>query len=315
MTSDEAARLLADGGKGEGDGDSQRDTFFWLHFSLANAATQRWLQQHCHLPNAFFTYLHTQGGSTPVEQEDDALLGVVNDVLFDFQHDVSDVATMSLCVQPNIMVTARLKPLRSMDRLRQFVKAGSACQSSCDLLAQLLQNQANVLVEVVRQSSIKVDDIEDEVLVNRVLGKRAELSALHRLLVRLQRLLAPEPAAFIRLLNRPPNWITEDEVQDLRQSAEEFASVVTECAALVDRMKLIQEELFDTITEQNNRSLFLLTFITVVLLPFNVVGGLFGMNVVGIPFATDSAGFWVIITVVTLLTSGVVWLLLQQFRR
>lgn len=308
VTSDQVAPLLVAAQPSGG-------TFLWLHFSLANTGTERWLRQHASLPETFFEYSRTQAGATRLEQEGDALLAVVNDVLFDFNYDVSEVATMALCVQPGTLISARLKPLRSIDRLRESVKQGLACRSPVDLLARLLQNQANVLLEIVRQSNAKVDIIEDNVLVNRGRANRVELSALRRLLVRLQRLLAPEPAALFRLLSRPPRWIAEEEVQDLRQSAEEFSAVVAECAALVDRMKLIQEELAETINAQNNRSLFLLTFVTVLLLPFNVVGGLFGMNVGGIPFAESDAGFWVIITFVTLLTGAVAWAVLQQFRR
>jgi zinc transporter len=59
----------------------------------------------------------------------------------------------------------------------------------------------------------------------------------------------------------------------------------------------------------------LLTFATVMLLPFNVIGGLFGMNVGGIPFANDKEGFWVIIVIVTVLTVALGRLLLLRFRR
>jgi zinc transporter len=41
-----------------------------------------------------------------------------------------------------------------------------------------------------------------------------------------------------------------------------------------------------------------LTVVTVVALPFNVIGGLFGMNVGGIPLASAPHGFAVIIAVV-----------------
>jgi zinc transporter len=57
------------------------------------------------------------------------------------------------------------------------------------------------------------------------------------MLVRLQRLLAPEPAAFFRLLNRPPDWISADELQNLQQSAEKFSTAISDTAALVERVK------------------------------------------------------------------------------
>jgi zinc transporter len=58
-----------------------------------------------------------------------------------------------------------------------------------------------------------------------------KLGAIRRMLVTLQRLLAP-PAALFRLLNRPPVWIGSDDVQALRESAEELA--VADRAALAN---------------------------------------------------------------------------------
>jgi zinc transporter len=116
------------------------------------------------------------------------------------------------------------------------------------------------------------------------------------------------------LLGRPPRWITEDDLLDLRHSAEEFATAVADSAALVERVRLIQEELATLISEATNRSLFLLTIVTVLALPFNVVGALLGMNVGGIPFATSPAGFAVIVLFVVGLTT-IAALVFRRWRR
>jgi zinc transporter len=189
---------------------TEPDRFMWLHFSLANAACRNWLRNNLFLPEALHTTFQEGTGSTRLEQEGDALLAVFHDVLFDFTFDASDVSTVSLCVQSQVMVSARLKPLRSLDRLRAAVKAGERFRSPAELLAQLLRDQAGVLADILRQSTRRVDEIEDKVLTNRISVSRAELGALRRVLVRLQRLLAPEPAALFRLLARPPAWIGAD---------------------------------------------------------------------------------------------------------
>lgn len=195
--------------------------------------------------------------------------------------------------------------MRSIDRLRAATKAGEAFDSTASLLAHLLQDQAAVLVDIVRQVTTRVDAIEDTLLGHRTSVSRAELGALRRLLVRLQRLLAPEPAALFRLLSRPPGWIDERELQNLRQSAEEFSTAVADSAALVERIKLLQEELAALINEQTNRILFLLTLVTVLALPINLIAGLFGMNVGGIPLAGDGHGFAVVVGIVVAITASV----------
>ena len=145
-------------------------------------------------------------------------------------------------------------------------------------------------------------------LASRIQSSREELGRIRRVLVRLQRLLAPEPAALYRLLSRPHSWILEADVQDLRAAAEEFSAAVADAGALVERVKLVQEELAAIIGEQNNRSLYILTVVTVLALPFNVIGGLFGMNVGGIPFAESEAGFWSVVALVASFTGMVAWL-------
>ncbi len=288
--------------------------FLWLHFSLSNAASERWLKRNLGLPDEFHAALHEDAGSTRIEQAGDALLGVIHDVLFKFGFDAADVSTVTLCALPQILVSARPKPLRSIDRLRAAVKAGEPFRSPADLLAHLLRDQADVLVEIVRESTSRVDVIEDNLLRNRISASRAELGSLRRVLVRLQRLLAPEPAALFRLLSRPPDWIGEEDVQGLRESAEEFSTAVADSAALVERVKLIQEELAALISEQNNRTLFVLTAVTVLALPVNLIAGLFGMNVGGIPLAANGRGFAVIVGILLTLTVTVGFLAMRARR-
>src|SRR5262249_8759779 len=160
--------------------------------------------------------------------------------LFEFSFDAEDISTLWLCVQERLLVSARSEPLRSVDKLRVSVKAGEPFGSPAELLVHLLRDQADVLIEIVRGTISRVDDLEDKLLAGRLDHKRGRLGQLRRLLVRLQRLLAPEPAAMFRLLNRPPPWIAETAVQELRRATEEFSVAINDGTALQERIKLLQ---------------------------------------------------------------------------
>ncbi len=286
--------------------------FLWLHFSLANSASQSWLQRNLTLPQGFYEALQSDVGSTRLEQDAEALVAVIHDVLFDFKFDASSIATSSLCIKPHLLVSVRLRPLRSIDQLRAAVRAGHLFRSPIDLLAHLLRDQANVLIAILQQATSRVDQIEDRFLANRISVSRSELGILRRVLVRLQRLLAPEPTAFFRLLNRPPDWISQEDRQDLQEAVEEFATAVSDSAALIERVKLIQEELAALVNEQTNRTLFVLTIVTVLALPINLVAALFGMNVGGIPLAQHPYGFFWIICVLVAFTALLAYLALGR---
>ena len=169
-----------------------------------------------------------------------------------------------------------------------------------------------MLIGIVRDTITRVDKIEDDLLAGRLDSKRSNLGQLRRVLVRLQRLMAPEPAALFRLLQRPPAWIADDDLQDLRQSSEEFSAVLTDMASLQERIKLLQEEIAAMINERNSKSLYTLTVFTVVALPINLIAGLFGMNVAGIPLAEHPHGFWMVVALILVISGAALWRLLRK---
>ncbi|MGE8406980.1 MAG: transporter [Pseudomonas sp.] len=279
------------------------DEFLWLHMNLAHAACERWMKSSLDLPETFFETLREGSRSTRIEHADTALLAVVNDVVFNFGLVSSDVSTLWACVRSRLLVSARLQPLHSVDRLRSSVKRGERFESTIELLIHLLGDQGDLLTQIVRETTLNVDRIEDQLLSQRLSDNRAELSAMRRVLVRLQRLLALEPGSLLRLLNRPPEWLLEQDLRQLRYATEESAVIINDLTALVERIKLLQEEIAAKLTEENNRTLFTLTVVTVLALPINIIAGFFGMNVGGVPLAEDPHGFWVLVALVATFTA------------
>lgn len=288
--------------------------FIWLHFNLTNTASEKWLKEHAGLADEFFEMLHQGSRSTRIELAENTLIAVVNDVLHDFSFNPSDISTLWVSVAQHLVISVRRKSLQSIDRLRHAVSAGEPIRSSVELLTHLLRDQGDVLVKIVRDAVARVDKIEDDLLAGRLNLKRASLGSIRRVLVRLQRLLAPEPAALFRLLQRPPPWVAELDTQELRESSEEFSVVLSDMASLQERIKLLQEEVAAGVNEENNRSLFVLTIVTVLALPINIIAGLLGMNVGGIPLAQHPNGFWIVAGIVATFTVGAGWFVIRRQR-
>ena len=136
------------------------DEFLWLHLNLAHAACERWMKSHLKLPDEFFEALHEGSRSTRIEHVDSALLAVVNDVVFNLSSMVSsDVSTLWVCARSRLIVSARLQPLHSVDKLRSSVKAGECFRSPLELLVHLLRDQGEVLTQIVRKTSLSVDPV------------------------------------------------------------------------------------------------------------------------------------------------------------
>jgi len=272
------------------------DSCVWLHFNLSNSRSEPWLREHIALPDAFYELI-AERPSTRVEAVSETLVAVIRDVPF-FGSDTSSDASMTICVNTNSMISARTQQLRSVDRLRAAVRGGDHFESPVELLAHLLRDQADVLMEMVRDAAKRVDDVEDRVVDASSSGERHLLGLVRRRLVRVQRLLAPEPAALFRLLNRPPSWLRDNDVAELRRSAEELSAAVADSSAVVDRVRILQDELAAKLDEATNRTLYILTVLTAIVAPFEFISQLFGMGVGGVPFHDNPHGFWVVFTMI-----------------
>jgi zinc transporter len=295
-----AAWLQDESPKGKSD-------FVWLHFNLSDAAAEASIRRHLDAVPEFFEALHEGSRSTRIEDAHDTLIAVVNDVAYEFAFDPAEMSSLWLNVGPHMALSARSHPLRSIDRMRDAIKNGKPLASSVSFLNQLLREQGDVLVRIVRDATLQVDVVEDKFLVGRLHNRRADLGKLRRVLVRLQRLLAPEPGALFRLLRLPPPWVSEHDLEELRQATEEFSLTIRDMSELKERIKLLQEEIAAQVSEETNRSVFILTMVTVLALPINIVAGLLGMNVGGIPLAEHPHGFMVIVGIIGVFTGFAAW--------
>jgi zinc transporter len=288
--------------------DETSTEFIWIHFDLSKAYTEKWMRTNLNLPEAFFEALVVGSRSTRIEDVAENLIAVINDIAFKFSFEPSEISTLWVSANQKMLVSARTHPLSSVDQLRVAVKNGVRFNSSMALLIYLFRVQEDLLVNIMRDATVQVDRIEDNVLTGELNSKRVSLGKLRRVLVRLQRLLAPEPTALFRFLHQPPQWIVEKDLNELRQSTEEFSLVIRDIAALQERIKLLQEEMAAQVSEQTNRSLFTLTVVTVLALPINIIAGLFGMNVGGIPLAENPHGFLTIVCIVVIFMLVAGWL-------
>lgn len=305
VNTDEAAQWLANTARPAGE-------FVWLHFNGTHSASLSWIRQHGGLPEEFSEALGSGSRSTRIELAHDTLVAVINDVVYNFLDDSTiQVASLWLNARRDLLVSLRHRPLRSVDRLRGAVAAGERFVTPLALFNHLLGDQADVLTGIIRETSDRVDAMEDNFFASRT-PERADLGGLRRDLVRLQRLLAPEPAALFRLLHRSPAWIAEVDAQDLRQSTEEFSVVLRDLSGLQERVKLLQEEVVAHTGERTNRSVFVLTAVTVTALPVNMAAGLLGMNVGGVPFNDNPLGFWIVVGLLIVVTWLAAW---SVFRR
>ena len=287
--------------------------FIWLHFSNPHGIGKNWLE-YIELPIAFKGVLHEERRSSRLSHSHHGIFAVMNDVTYDPVHRKQpDVSTLWISIRQRWLLSAWDNPLRSVEQLLSLILAENTFHNPLTLVIQLLSNQADVLANILRNISNTANSIEKR-LVAGELPKRASLGGMRRELIRLQRLLAPEPSSLFRLVNRPPNWVREEDIDYLHLATENFSVAVRDMDSLQERIELLEDEIVARVGEKTNRSLFILTSVTVIALPMTLVAALFGMNVGGVPFKDSNYGFIYIFLLSAVFTLGASLLVFRLLR-
>lgn len=266
---------------------------YWLHFSLTDEPSRRWLASDARLPQAALSVLLEVRPRPSMVRLEGGLLGVVVDMHHDFHGDPEAFGELRFFVDADRIVSVRRHPLRTIDVMRRKLDAGHDFPAPLAFLEHLTENLAESFGGVVANLVQQVDLIEDEIVAGRGLEQRGELADIRRLLTRFRRHLHGNRSALHSVVVREPR----DAHAPLGLSPHALARLdgVSQDLDLVhERVRLLQEEVTGLLAEANNQNLYVLSVVTAVLLPATLIASLWGANVGGVPWADNPRGFvWV----------------------
>ncbi len=188
--------------------------------------------------------------------------------------------------------------------IAQWQASHHAPLSPADLVARLGLRAADRLEPLIERMGDNLDSIEENLMADRKVEVRAKLSHLRRSLINFRRLIWPQRDVLNTLEIEDLSFFSPRDRIRLREASSRSARLGDELQALSERAVLVHEQILDTRAEQMNKTMLLLTAVTVILMPLTVISGVLGMNVAGIPFADSSNAFWIVTGFLALLGLG-----------
>lgn len=271
----------------------------WLHFNLADARAKLWLEERSGLSEAVARTLLEPEPRIHIELTGGALVAVLADLHHDFDRDPEGLGSIRIYVDDRRVISVRRDRLRTADRMRRDLLKGAPIETPGDLFVHFLERLDGTVNEAVDALGREVDHAEDEILADRYQSQVSVVGRVRRALARLRRHMAATRAGLAALKAVPPTVLVKNDEQApsrLRHAVERLENTFQEIDALQERTRLLQDEIAGRLAEATNRNVFVLSTITVALLPITLITGIFGMNVGGLPFFSDPHGFrWVMV--------------------
>jgi zinc transporter len=162
------------------------------------------------------------------------------------------------------------------------------------LSARLIERVGPVIDHLVDE----VDRLEDTVVTAHSAELRGALGSLRRQAIALRRYLAPQREVMTRLAMEQTSWLQADDKAYLREVSDRTTRFVEDLDAARERAGVVQDELNSRISDQMNRTMYLLTVVAAVLLPPSLLTGLLGINVGGMPGTDNPLSFAIVVVLI-----------------
>jgi zinc transporter len=296
------------------------DGYLWVHLDWNIPGAVDWINGHIEAPEVAETL--TTGDTRPrAVTYGDHLLLTLRGVNLNPESNPEDMVSVRIWIGPDRAITTRHRRIMAVADMCERIDKGIGPKGPGDFLTFITDQLVDRMLPTLNDLSEVVDDLEDSILDGGATASvmrsssvqfRQKLSQVRRTAIALRRYLAPQREALNRLQIEEQAWLNPRHRVLLREASDHVTRYVEDLDAIRDRGAVIQDELRNQLSEDMNRTMYVLTVVASVLLPLSFITGLLGINVDGMPGAKDMPlAFWWVVGLLVLFGIVQVWL----FRR
>ena len=305
-----------------GNGDSQALTWdeinmwssqqgpLWIHLDRMGTDSQHWLQEKSGLSPIVAEALLEEETRPRIMVLDDSLFLSLRGVNLNAGANPEDMISIRLYIEADRVITVRHRPLMTIQDIRSSLTSTNGPKNTGEFLTVLVDRLMERMAPVISQLDEEIDEAEEQIIGQASYQLRSQLGILRRQVISFRRYISPQREVIAHLHHAQLTWLTSTQCASIREVADHLVRYVEDLDAARDRMGVMQEELTNKLSEQMNKTMYILTVLAGIFLPITFVTGLLGINVGGIPGSENPWAF----TEVALTLTFVAVLLVGIFR-
>lgn len=269
------------------------DKILWVHFDYSSKEAIDWITNKSKIESIAIDALLTEETRPRTTILNDAILIALRGVNLNPNSKPEDMVSLRLYVSQKLIISTRRRDLLSIAEIVDTLKKGVGPKTSSEFLTDLTYRVTARMEDVIDQIEERTDFLEENFLLESVDAKfRNEILAIRRETIILRRYLFPQKEALNKLYNERITWINEYEKIEIRETNDQLIRYIEELDTIRDKVSLIQEELSNTLSDQMNKKMYILSIISAIFLPLTFLTGLLGINIGGIPGAQNENAFY-----------------------
>ncbi len=284
------------------------DGTLWIHLDYRGEGARSWLEHESRIDPLLLESLTATETRPRSDVHKNVMLGILRGVNLNPGAEPEDMVSIRFWIEEKRIVTMRHRRLMALEGLRKAVEGGTGPVGSGDFLDCLADSLTARMGDVIVDIDDAFDAIEEEVLTQKSFELRPRLANIRRTVISLRRYIAPQRDVITQMQGAKVDWLNDSERMSLRETADRTTRFVEDLDAIRDRATVTQEELNSSLTEQMNKTMYVLSIVAGIFLPLGLLTGLLGINVGGIPGTEDPRAFAIFCVILVAVAGWQVWL-------
>jgi len=278
------------------------DGVLWAHLDRTGETAKTWLTEKTGIdPATCETLLMPVANRPRVQQIGEGLLVILRGVNLNPGDEPDDMVGLHMWIDANRIITLRRRRLMAGTEIRDLLEDARGPTSPSRFLSMIVDRLLQPIVPIVDRLDDQVDFVQTELMSKTDAALRKRLRDIRQEAINFRRYLAPQRDAISRFQTERVPWLQELDRSYLRESADRTLRFVEDLDSIRERAGIAQDELNNRLSDQMNRTMYLLTVVAALLLPPSLLTGLFGINVAGMPGVDTPWAFAVIAVGIPLL--------------
>ncbi len=286
-------------------------SWLWVHLDLVDRRAPQWVKG-LDLPLEAYQEFTGDDIRPRIEHEGPAVFGMFSEMSSEPSSYSGRARLLRFIIADRLITTGRHHPLQAVESLREKIDKGQLAQHPAEILEMLVEATVDHVQQDVNSMMAQVNRIEDIVIDRGGTSSGGEIAAIRRKVVTIHREISIYKSIFRRFAEYNSHMNFPEAVCEAAQGAvQKIDALHGEVHALQERARLLKDEISANVASDINKSLYILSLVSALLLPPSLIFGMFGVNVGGLPFMGSELGFAIVIGI-GILSSALVFAIMYR---
>jgi magnesium transporter len=193
----------------------------------------------------------------------------------------------------NYIVTIHPIALSAVGKVARICLKGTELMNrgSEYLLYKIVDNIVDDSFPIIERLDERIDDLEDNIFLNKGQVITEEILALKRTIILLRKVLIPQRHIFTNITGRYSSFVSAENVPYYLDLADNLNNILDTVNTYRDLVNSSTETYYSVLSGRTSEIITVLTIITVIMMPLTVITGFYGMNV-NLPGGSQPGGHW-----------------------